>query len=75
VLRGAAASNLPPVEVLAGLSQPALVLAWDTDPGHPVSTAERLHDVLPSSTLHVARTLDEVGTWPSLMCEFLEGLG
>ena len=74
VLRGAAASDLPPTEALGGLAQPALVLAWDTDPVHPVSTAERLHGVLRASTLHVASTLDDVGRWPVLVRDFLAAL-
>lgn len=74
VLRGAAASNLPDREVLATLARPAIVLAWDTDPGHPVSTAEVLHEVLPTSTLHVARTLDDVATWPGRVRDFLASL-
>lgn len=74
VLRGAAASDLPPTEVLAGLAMPALVLAWETDPGHPVSTAEVLADVLPEASLHVAASLADVGEWPSLVLRFLADL-
>jgi len=71
VLRGAGRSDLPPVEALRVLDIPALVLAWDTDPGHPVVTAERLAEALPSAELHVARTLAEVHAWPALMGSFL----
>ena len=74
VLRGAASSDLPTGDVLASFAQPALILAWDTDPAHPVSTANALHEALPSSTLHVADTLDEVRTWPALVREFLTSL-
>ena len=41
VFRGAAASDLPAPDDVRRITQPALVLAWDTDPGHPVATAER----------------------------------
>jgi 3-oxoadipate enol-lactonase len=74
VLRGAASSDLPPPDVLASLDQPALILAWDTDPAHPVSTAERLDEVLMSSALHVAATLDDVATWPALVGDFLASM-
>lgn len=74
VLRGAASSDLPAADELSKLNQPSLILAWDTDPAHPVSTAERLAEVLPSSTLHVAATLDEVHTWPGTVERFLAGL-
>jgi hypothetical protein len=42
VLRGAGASDLPPPQVIEKLEMPVLILAWDTDPGHPLSTAEDL---------------------------------
>jgi 3-oxoadipate enol-lactonase len=71
VLRGAAASDLPPPEKIAQLSQPALILAWDTDPAHPLSTAERLAETLPRADLHVARTLRQVREWPRLVRMFM----
>lgn len=74
VLRGAAASDLPPTDVLARLGMPALVLAWDTDPGHPVATAEVLAEVLPDARLHVAGSLAEVGGWPRIVRTFLAAL-
>lgn len=74
VLRGAASSDLPPPQVLASLTQPTLILAWDTDPGHPVSTAARLDEVLPASSLHVAATLDDVRAWPGIVRQFLASL-
>jgi pimeloyl-ACP methyl ester carboxylesterase len=56
---------------VAAIANPALILAWDTDPGHPVSTAERLHELLPVSELHVATTLDAVREWPERIAGFL----
>lgn len=71
VLRGAAASDLPSPDQLGQLQQPALILAWDTDPGHPIATAERLAELLPRANLHVARTLRQVHEWPRLVASFL----
>lgn len=71
VLRGAAASDLPPAHMLAHLEQPALILAWDTDHAHPIATAERLAEVLPRADLHVARTLRQVRDWPRLVSGFM----
>ena len=71
VLRGAAASDLPPPDSVAGLEQPALVLAWAGDPGHPVSTAERLVDLLPTAELHVATRVRDVLGWPERVASFL----
>jgi len=47
------------------------VLAWDTDPGHPVSTAERLVELLPDAELHVATNVDEIRAWPQMTADFL----
>lgn len=70
VLRGVGQSDLPEPAKLASVSQPTLILAWETDPLHPVSTAERLADLIPDSTLHVARTVDDVKTWTRRTAEF-----
>ena len=73
VLRGAAMSDLPAPEAIAGIRHPTLILAWDGDPGHPVSTAERLHELVPGSLLDVARTPGELRTWEDRTVEFLPG--
>jgi len=70
VLRGAAASDFPEPGAVARLRQPALLLAWEGDDGHPLSTAERLAEQLPSATLSVARRLQDLGDWPRLVAEF-----
>ena len=49
----------------------AFQLAWDGDPGHPLATAERLHDLVPGSALHVARTPAELRTWGERTVGFL----
>lgn len=71
VLRGAARSDLPGREQLARIEQPTLILAWDTDPTHPVSTAEMLAGTMPAARLHVSRTADDVRTWGRRIAEFL----
>jgi hypothetical protein len=47
-----------------------LVLAWDTDPLHPISTAERLAELIPDSTLHVAHTIDAIRKWTEITSRF-----
>jgi 3-oxoadipate enol-lactonase len=74
VLEGAAGSDLPPMEVLTTVRVPALVLAWDTDPGHPVSTAEALGAALPDATVHVATTVGEIRAFGARIRSFLVGL-
>ena len=73
VLRGAAASDLPPKETLARLSMPALILAWTGDTGHPMATATELADLLPRAELHVASDAHDVRQWPSLVSDFVRG--
>jgi pimeloyl-ACP methyl ester carboxylesterase len=73
-LRGASQSDLPPKETVAAITVPALILAWTTDDGHPLSTAETLYDLLPDSTLHVARDLAAIGPWTDEVITFLDAL-
>ena len=72
VLRGVAGSDVPPRDTVAAIDLPALILAWEGDPGHPESTAESLHELLGDSELEVARTLGEVLRWPARVAEFLD---
>lgn len=71
VLRGAADSDYPAEADVAALTHPTLLLPWATDPGHPVSTSERLAELLPNSELHVATTLDDARTWADRALAFL----
>ncbi|EDY44535.2 alpha/beta fold hydrolase [Streptomyces sp. SPB074] len=71
VLEGAAASDLPAPGALARITVPTLVLAWDTDPGHPVSTAETVAAHLPKARLSVARTAAEIEDWGRVTADFL----
>lgn len=74
ILRGAADSDLPASEVLSRLGMPVLLLAWEGDDGHPLSTAERLANLLPDATLQVARRLADLGGWSGLVADFCAGL-
>ncbi|WP_341856158.1 alpha/beta hydrolase [Brachybacterium sp. GPGPB12] len=67
VYRGAALSDLPAPEQIAGLAQPTTVLAWIGDPGHPVSTAEALVSLMPNAAPQVASTPEEVRRWPAVL--------
>jgi 3-oxoadipate enol-lactonase len=69
VLRGAAATDLPPPDAVSTLDVPTLVLAWTDDPTHPVSTAERLGELLPESRLVVAQTPYGIMAWPGLFAD------
>jgi 3-oxoadipate enol-lactonase len=71
VLRGAASSDLPDPERLAGLALPTLILAWSGDPDHPLSTARQLAEIIPGSRLEVADDLAGIERWPDLVRKFL----
>ncbi|MGE9696350.1 alpha/beta fold hydrolase [Streptomyces sp. CH6] len=75
VLEGAARSDLPAPETLARITVPTLVLAWDTDPGHPVSSAETVARHIPGARLSVARTAPEVEEWGQVAADFLREAG
>jgi 3-oxoadipate enol-lactonase len=74
VLRGAATADFPARDLVAGISVPALILAWSGDPGHPLSTAEELNELITSSDLVVASTAEELADWSRTIAEFLTSL-
>jgi 3-oxoadipate enol-lactonase len=71
VLRGAASTDLPPADQLRGIAAPTLVLAWSGDAAHPLSTAERLRELVPATRMVVARAPHEVVGWGSLVAEHI----
>lgn len=72
VLRGAASSDLPSPESVRTVTAPALLLPWVGDAGHPLSTSERLLELLPNVQIHVAHHLHDVGTWTDRIDSFLD---
>lgn len=72
--RGARTADLPTVEEIATIGVPTLILAWSGDPGHPVSTAERLVELMPRVDLTIASTRAELDTWTPRCVDFLAGL-
>lgn len=73
-LRGAALSDLPSVRKLKKLTMPVLILAWPDDKVHPVSTAEKLAQLLPNATLSVASHRNAPFQWGDQVREFLLAL-
>lgn len=71
VMRGAGASDLPEPERVAEIRVPTLVLAWSDDAGHPVSTAERLVELIDGAELDVAHSPEQVAAWPGRLARFL----
>lgn len=71
VLRGAADADLPAPEAIAGITRPVLLAPWVDDPGHPMSTAELLHDLLPGATMTVLDTPDALRGLGRRIADFL----
>ncbi|UJP09837.1 alpha/beta hydrolase [Microbacterium sp. KUDC0406] len=70
VFRGAGVSDLPDPAEVARIEVPALLLPWATDPGHPLSTAERLAELMPRAELEVAGDIATIRSWPDRVAEF-----
>ncbi|WP_027479040.1 alpha/beta fold hydrolase [Gryllotalpicola ginsengisoli] len=71
VLRGAAQTDLPPIDELRGLDVPVLLLPWSDDPGHPVATSEALLEAFPDARLELGRSLAELRAWGVRAAQFL----
>ena len=71
VFRGAAATDFPGEDVVRTIRQPVLLKPWVGDPGHPVSTSELLHGLLPDSTLEIMRTPDDIRALGGRVADFL----
>jgi len=75
MLRGAAASDLPDPAALRGLGMPVLVLAIEGDAGHPLSTAERLVELLPNAELRVVADMAALASARGDLARFLTAPG
>jgi 3-oxoadipate enol-lactonase len=71
VFRGATKADLPTRDAIRAIAAPAMILAWTGDPAHPQTTAEELHDLLPTSTLHLASTRVELDQWTEHIARFV----
>lgn len=71
LLRGAAMSDLPAADALSTLAIPTLLLPIRDDPGHPLSTAERLAAVMPRAELRVVRDAAELARSRDVVAQFL----
>ena len=72
VFRGAALADLPSPDAIASIKVPVLIMAWTGDPGHPMSTAERLVELLPQAHLLVAKRFRDFAAWTPAVTEFLQ---
>ena len=71
IFRGAGTADLPSAEELATIEVPTLILAWTGDPGHPVTTAARLQELIGGSELALATTAAGISSWTDRVRRFL----
>lgn len=71
VFAGAAAADLPDPSAVAAIQTPTTVLGWVDDPSHPLSTAQRLVELMPRARLQVATTPADVAAWPQVPADQL----
>lgn len=71
ILKGAAASDLPPMDQLAMLRMPVKIFAINQMPGHSVDVAMQLETLLPNAELFVANNQDELREMTQQVAEFI----
>lgn len=71
-LRGAARSDLPEKGQLKQLHVPTLILAWEGDDAHPVSTATELYNNLPNVHDLVVCHPGDLSEWEPALVEFVQ---
>jgi pimeloyl-ACP methyl ester carboxylesterase len=70
-LGGAALSDMPEPAQLGKLKVPTLILAWEDDTAHPVSTAEALADTLPDVRDTVVCHPGDISAWQQALEAFV----
>ncbi len=73
-LGGAARSDMPAPAQLQQLQVPTLILAWEDDVAHPVSTATALADMLPDVRGLVICQPDNISEWEPALAEFVKDI-
>ncbi len=71
-LGGAARSDMPEQAMLRKLHVPTLILAWEDDTAHPVSTATKLADTLPDVRALVVCDPGDVSEWELALLGFID---
>lgn len=73
-LGGAALSDMPDPAALASLQVPTLILAWEDDTAHPLSTALALAEILPDVRATVVCHPGDVSEWQAALEDFVSGV-
>jgi len=73
-LGGAAMSDMADKTQLRNLKVPTLILAWEDDASHPVSTAEELADLLPGVRELVICHPSDTSDWQRALGEFVQDI-
>jgi pimeloyl-ACP methyl ester carboxylesterase len=70
VFRGAGTADLPGQDDIASITVPTLILGWTGDPGHPLTTAARLQELMPHAEVGLATTREGLSAWAPRVDEF-----
>jgi pimeloyl-ACP methyl ester carboxylesterase len=71
-LGGAARSDMPDLALLRKLRVPTLILAWEGDTAHPVSTATQLAEILPDVRDLVICDPGDTRDWETALLRFIK---
>jgi pimeloyl-ACP methyl ester carboxylesterase len=71
-LGGAARSDMPDLALLRKLRVPTLILAWEGDTAHPVSTATQLAEILPDVRDLVICDPGDIRDWETALLRFIK---
>jgi pimeloyl-ACP methyl ester carboxylesterase len=71
-LGGAAQSDMPDPDLLRQLQIPTLILAWEDDTAHPVTTAVELSNTLPDVRGLVVCHPGDIGDWQPALLKFVK---
>jgi pimeloyl-ACP methyl ester carboxylesterase len=74
-LGGASRSDMPDPALLQQLQVPTLIMAWEDDAAHPVSTATELADTLPDVRRLVVCHPEDVSEWETALVAFVMQIG
>lgn len=67
----AAQSDYPDKELVVQLDIPVLILGWEGDDTHPISSIDQLKTVLPKAEIHIAENIDQLNQFTSVVENFV----
>lgn len=72
ILKGASNSDYQPKDKMKEIKVPTLILAWENDSSHPLSTAKDLKERIPDSEIFIAKNGKDLSEFTDRTLEFLK---